>query len=314
MTSTDLRQALLSPRLNPGDRVRFVSPASTPDRELVATGVELVTSWGLQVELGDHSFDRHGYLAGTDEDRLADLNDAFSDGGVRAIFATRGGKGAARIADGLDFGAVRRDPKPLIGFSDITALHLALSNQAGLVGIHGPSMSWYEPNCGPACAEALRRALMTTDEIVVRQDPKELSAALTAGEPATGFLMGGNLETIRCAIGADLRSLAGGILLFEENRGTGLGMVDRQLTQLMRSGVLSGLRGVAIGQITGFEDDLSNGWTVLDVLRDRLANLDVPILGGLPIGHGAQPATVPLGTLATIDPAAGTLTVAPGVR
>ncbi|MFF0267977.1 LD-carboxypeptidase [Kribbella sp. NPDC004536] len=304
---------LLPPRLNPGDRVRFVSPSSTPDRELVAKGVELVTSWGLQVELGKHAFDSAGYLAGADEDRLADLNDAFRDPGVRAIFATRGGKGAYRIADGLDFDAVRRDPKPLIGFSDITALHLALWKQVALVGIHGPTMSWYEPSRGPECAEALRRALMTTDEIVVRQDPKELSAALTEGEAATGFLMGGNLDAVRCAVGGDLCSFDGGILLIEENHGTGLGMVDRQLTQLMRSGLLDGLCGVAVGQLTGFEDDLVNGWTVLDVLRDRLTKLGVPILGGLPIGHGLRPATVPLGTVATIDPAAGTLTVAPGV-
>jgi muramoyltetrapeptide carboxypeptidase len=300
--------------LYPGDRVRFVSPASTPDRELVAKGVDLLTGWGLQVELGDHVFDSLGYLAGTDEDRLADLNDAFRDPGVRAVFATTGGRGAYRIADGLDFDAVRRDPKPLIGFSDITALHLVLWNRVGLVGIHGPFVNWYEPYCGPECAEALRRALMTTDEIVVRQDPEGLSAALTDGEAVTGFLMGGHLDTVRCAVGADLPSFEGGILLFEENRGSGLGMVDRQLTQLMRSGLLNGLRGVAVGQITGFEDDRVNGWTVLDVLRDRLAKLDVPILGGLPIGHGLQPATVPLGTLATIDPAAGTLTVAPGVR
>ncbi|GAA1597028.1 LD-carboxypeptidase [Kribbella karoonensis] len=305
---------MLPPRLHPGDRVRFVSPASTPDRELVANGVNLLTGWGLEVELGDHVFDSLGYLAGADEDRLADLNDAFRDPGVRAVFATRGGKGAYRIAGGLDFDAVRRDPKPLIGFSDITALHLALWKEVGVVGIHGPSMSWYEPNCGPECAEALRQALMTTDEIIVRQDPNELSAALTEGEAASGLLMGGNLDTVRGAIGVDLPSLNGGILLIELNHGTGLGMVDRQLTQLMRSGLLDGLRGVAVGQVIGFEDDVCNGWTVLDVLRDRLSKLDVPILGGLPIGHGAQPATVPLGTVATINPTAGTLTVDPGVR
>jgi muramoyltetrapeptide carboxypeptidase len=155
---------------------------------------------------------------------------------------------------------------------------------------------------------------MTTDEIVVRQNPKELSAALTEGEAATGFLMGGNLDTVRGAVGADLPRMYGGILLIEVNHGTGLGMVDRQLTQLMRSGQLDGLRGVAVGQVVGYDDDVTNGWTVLDILRDRLAKLDVPILGGLPIGHGLHPATVPLGTLATIDPAAGTLTVAPGVR
>lgn len=314
MTSTAVQTALLPPKLKPGDRVRFVSPASTPDRDLVAQGVDLLTGWGLRVEIGDHAFDSLGYLAGTDEHRLADLNDAFRDPGVRAVFATTGGKGAYRIADRLDFDAVRRDPKPLIGFSDITALHLALWKEVGLVGIHGPFVNWYEPYCGPDCAEAFRRGLMTTDEIVIRQDPTELSAALTGGDPVTGYLMGGHLDTVRCAIGTDLCGLDGGILLIEANRGSGLGMVDRQLTQLRRSGLLDGLRGVAVGQITGFENDLINGWTVLDVLRDGLAKLDVPILGGLPIGHGLNPATIPLGTAATIDPTAGTLTVAPGVR
>jgi muramoyltetrapeptide carboxypeptidase len=314
MTSTAVQTAVLPLRLEPGNRVRFVSPASTPDRELVARGVEVLTGWGLQVEIGDHAFDTLGYLAGTDEDRVADLNDAFRDPGVRAVFATTGGKGAYRIADRLDFDAVRLDPKPLVGFSDITALHLALWKELGLVGIHGPFVNWYEPYCGPDCAEAFRRALMTTDEIVVRQDPTELSAALTGGDAVTGFLMGGHLDTVRCAIGTDLCSLDGAILLIEANRGSGLGMVDRSLTQLRRSGLLDGLRGVAVGQITGFEDDEINDWTVLDVLRDGLAKLGVPVLGGLPIGHGPQPATVPLGTMASLDPVAGTLTVAPGVR
>ena len=119
--------ALVGPRLRAGDRVRLVSPASTPEREQVARSAEPLTTWGLTVEIGRHVFDRFGhYLAGRNEDRLADLNDALRDPGVRAILATRGGKGAYRIASGLDFAAARRDPKPLVGFSDVTILHLVL--------------------------------------------------------------------------------------------------------------------------------------------------------------------------------------------
>jgi muramoyltetrapeptide carboxypeptidase len=300
---------LIPPRLEPGDRVRVVSPASTPDRDFVARGVELLTGWGLQVELGEHVFDSVGYLAGTDEDRLADLNDAFRDPGVRAVFATRGGKGAYRISDQLDFGAVRRDPKPLVGFSDITAVHLSLWKECGLAGVHGPFVT-----DEAECAEALRKVLMTTDDVVIKQDPTELSAGLTDGGPATGFLMGGNLSTVAHAVGGELSSLAGGILLIEDNLGTGLGMIDRQLTQLIKSGLLDDLTGIAVGRFNGFEDERANGWSVLDVMRDRFDLLAVPVLGGLPIGHGRQPATVPLGTVATIDPAAGTFTVAAGVR
>src|SRR4051794_22378181 len=126
MDPHDARPSVRSPRLCPGDRVRIVSPASPPGRDGVARGVEVFTSWGLQVELGEHVFDQWGYMAGRDEDRAADLNDAFRDPGVRAIIATRGGKGAYRIVDDLDTDAVVRDPKPLVGFSDITHLHLFL--------------------------------------------------------------------------------------------------------------------------------------------------------------------------------------------
>ncbi|MEV0288825.1 LD-carboxypeptidase [Kribbella sp. NPDC050820] len=294
---------LVPPRLMPGDRVRVVSPASTPEREFVARGVELLTGWGLQVELGRHVFDSVGYLAGTDEDRLADLNDAFRDPGVRAVFTTRGGKGAYRISDQLDFDAVRRDPKPLIGFSDITAIHLTLWKECQLAGIHGPFAD-----------ESVRQLLMTTDEIVVKQDPKEPTAELTVGEPATGFLMGGNLNTIAHAVGSDLPSLDGAILLIEDNLTTGLGAIDRQLTQLLKSGRLDGLRAIALGQFNGFENTQTNGWSLTDVLRDRLDQLAVPVLAGLPIGHRPRPTPVPLGTLATIDPPAGTLTIAAAVR
>ncbi|MFD2083503.1 S66 peptidase family protein [Actinopolymorpha cephalotaxi] len=308
--------AVLPPRLRPGDRVRFVSPASPPSREGVERGVELLTGWGLRVEVADHVFDQVGYLAGSDEDRLADVNAALRDPGVRAVFATRGGKGAYRIAGDLDFDAARRDPKPLVGFSDITHLHLALWRHCRLAGMHGPFVNWYDEYTGPDAAEALRRSLTTTDPVTVHADPDVPTAKVSTEGTATGFLLGGNLTAICTEVGADLPSLDGAILFVEDQKGTGLGQVDRQLTQLLRSGALDGVRGVTVGQFPGFEQDTVHGWTILDVLRDRLGRLGVPILGGIPAGHAKRLdlPTLPLGTEASIDTSAGTLTIEAGVR
>jgi muramoyltetrapeptide carboxypeptidase len=317
MDTFDSLQAVRPPRLRPGDRVRIVSPASPPSREGVSRGVELLTSWGLRAELGEHVFDQWGYMAGRDEDRAFDLNSAFSDPGVRAVIATRGGKGAYRIVDDLDTGALRRDPKPVVGFSDITHIHLAVWARCRVSCLHGPFANWSDRHCGPASADALRRALMTTDPVIIHQDSSEPSAAVTVDGTATGVLVGGNLNAIRTEAGAGLPSLKGAILFLEDQRGTGLGEVDRALTQLTRTRALDGLRGVALGQFLGFDQDADDptlgGWGITDVLRDRLTRLGIPVLGGLPAGHGLHPPTIPLGTQATIDTAAGTLTVQPAV-
>ncbi|MBA6434280.1 S66 peptidase family protein [Streptomyces sp. GMR22] len=221
--------------------------------------------------------------------------------------ATRGGKGAYRIVDDLDIDALRRDPKPLVGFSDITHLHLALWARCGLASLHGPFANWSDEWSGPASAEALRRALMATDPVIIHRDTSAASAAVTVEGTATGVLVGGNLDAIRTEAGAGLPSLEGTILFLEHQRGTGLGEVDRALTQLTRTGALEGLCGVALGQFLGFDQDADDptlgGWGIADVLRDRLTRLGVPVLGGLPAGHGLHPPTIPLGTQATIDTA-----------
>jgi muramoyltetrapeptide carboxypeptidase len=303
------------PRLRAGDRVRFVSPASPPDREQVERGVELVSSWGLSVELGAHVFDRYGhYLAGRDEDRLRDLNDALGDPGVRAIFTTRGGKGSYRIAHGLDFDAARRDPKPLVGFSDITMLHLALANAGAAGAFHGPYVAWNDDYYGSEAAEQLRRALMEHDTITVRQDPAELTASLTTEGVLRGKLLGGSLAMLARAVGWCCPSFAGSILFIEAIVDEQLGAIDSALTQLTRSGCLEGLAGVAVGQFIRAGEGRPGKWSAIDVLRDRLTLLGVPVLGGLPIGHGPGSPTIPLGTHATLDTATRTLTIEPGVE
>ena len=313
MTMTET--IMLTPRrLQPGDRVRLLSPASPPDPEKVAAGIRLLESWGLKVEIGAHAFDRYGhFLAGKDEDRLSDWNEALRDPGVRAIFTTRGGKGAYRIAHALDFAAARTDPKPWIGFSDITILHLALWHHCRIPSFHGPHMAWDERYFGSDAADRLRRALMEPQPVTLHQDAAEITARVVVQGTASGILMGGNLDLIGRAIGWACPNFAGAIL-FLEAVDTEIGQIDGVLTQLRRAGCLDGLKGVAVGQFIRSAEPKPGKWSVIDVLCDHFAAWGVPVLGGLPVGHGPHPPTIPLGTMATLDTAARTLTIDPGVR
>jgi len=315
MTQHIFSGAVLPARLQPGDRVRLISPASTPTREGVERCVKVMQSWGLKPEIGEHVFDEYGYLAGKDKDRLADVNDAIRDPGVRAICATRGGKGAYRIAGDLDFAAMSKNPKPYIGFSENTIIELALWKHCRTSSIHGGIVSWNIDSMGQENIERLRRMLMTTESVTVRLHDDEPTSVLTTKGRATGFLMGGNQDMVATAAGWALPSLEGAILLLEDVDKR-LGFIDRQLTMLENAGHLAGIRGVAIGRyyLCGPDETTQGSWTAIDVLRDRLHRLNVPILGGLPLGHGKNTESVPLGTLATLDTKTGTLTVAAGVK
>jgi muramoyltetrapeptide carboxypeptidase len=296
-----------------GDAVMLVSPSGPARPEPVARGIELLTGWGLEVRLGADVYARHGYLAGTDAQRAASLNAALADPDIRAVIATRGGYGAQRIVDALDLGPVRADPKLVVGFSDITALQLALWRAARLATVHGPGAAWLDERTDERSAESLRRALMTDDPVVLVADrDAETGPVRIPGPVVTGTLLGGNLCLLASSVGTvDLPSLAGAILLLEDVAEPPY-KVDRMLTQLRRAGALDAVAGIALGQFTRCTDD----WpvTVADVLAERLADLGVPVLGGLPVGHGYAQLTVPVGVPATLDVAAGTLTAEPAVR
>lgn len=293
--------------LRAGDKIRFVSPASPPDRGEVLRRAALLESWGLVVEFGRHAFNRVGYLAGSDEQRLADLNDALRDPAIRAVFATRGGKGSYRIADQLDFAAARQDPKFLVGFSDITMLHLALLRQTCLVGIHGALLVDPDGDLNPIGAAALRAVLMTSDDIVIAAQRDASTAALTTSGTVTGPLIGGNLDMIATAAGWAMPRLSGCILLLEAVN-MGLGQVDRQLTMLRQAGHLDGIAGIAVGQFTGFKNHGS--FSIIDLLQDHLWRHGVPVLGGLPLGHEPGALSLPIGMVTTLDTAAATLAIA----
>lgn len=249
-------------------------------------------SWGLRVSVGEHVLDHHGYLAGTDEDRLEDLNAAIRNPEIRAIVATRGGCGSFRLTKGVDLVALVKDPKPIVGFSDITALH-HLWHTVQVPSLHGAISGKHRDD--------VRRILMDGGTTTVSSEPGALSADLTTRGRSEGIVFGGNLEMLARAVGVVPFDLAGCILLLEINKAAGLGMVDRALTQLIYSGALDGITGLALGSIDQFRGFEDRGWSILDVLHHHLDGLNVPIVGGLALGHVEDLVTTPLGIPAVLD-------------
>jgi len=295
------------PMLRPGDTVRFVSPASPPDRESVERRASILRDWGLQVEIAAHAFDKLGFLAGTDEDRLADLVDAFAAARVRAVFATRGGKGSYRIAHRLPFEMIATDPKPLIGFSDISILQAIVWKRCNLVTVHGALTDDAKGGVSETAAASLRTVLMEDRPIEIVAETSIPSCRLTTRGIAAGPLVGGNLDMLATAAGWALPSLRGAILLIE-SAGLGIGQLDRALTMLVQADHLADVAGVAVGHVVDTPD--SPPWSAIDIVERHLAPLGVPLLGGLPIGHAPDARSVPLGRTATLDADRNTLCVA----
>jgi muramoyltetrapeptide carboxypeptidase len=298
---------ILPSALRPGDAVALVSPSGPVAPHRVAAAIMVLTKWGLRAQVYPNVMERAGYLGGPDEQRLADLNAAFADPSMRAVWCTRGGYGLQRIVDRVDYAAVSADPKLVIGFSDITALHLALWQRTRLVTVHGPVAAQLDKGADSITAQGAKFAIMSGQPVSVKSDPAEPTSSVRTSGRAQGPLLGGNLSLIAASAGTpDLPDLSGAILLIEDVSEYPY-RVDRMLTQLMRANALDGIAGVAVGQFTDCGE-------VSEVIAERLAPLGVPLLGGLPIGHGDQHVAVPLGTQATLDADAGTLVVAPATR
>jgi muramoyltetrapeptide carboxypeptidase len=288
----------------------MIAPCGWVRPERTEAAVRALTEWGLRVRLGDNALRRHFYLAGTDEERLADVNSAFRDPLVRAVVCIRGGYGAQRIVDGIDFDAVRADPKLFVGFSDITALHVALWCETRLATVHGPTAYCLGEGPRSLTARGLRRALMTDDVVVMTPDGKEETVDVRVPGRAEGVLLGGNLTLLATTAGTGHRPDLSGAILMIEAANEEPYRIDRSLVQLRRAGWLDGVSGVAVGQFTNCDDDGPTP-TVRQVLAEQLGSLGVPVLGGLPFGHGDQQTAVGLGVPAVLDADSGTLTAQP---
>jgi muramoyltetrapeptide carboxypeptidase len=214
-----------------------------------------------------------------------------------------------RIIDAVDFAAVRADPKLVMGFSDITALHAALWREARLATLHGPVAAQFDKGPDSRTALGAKQALMSAEPVTVCADPAESTFRVRTTGRAEGLLLGGNLAMLASTVGTrHALDLTNAILLIEDVAEAPY-RIDRKLTQLLRAGWLDGVVGVAVGQFTDCADE---GRTQPeDVLAERLGRLGVPVLGGLPIGHGEQQLAVGLGVRAVLDVEAGSLVVEP---
>lgn len=301
-----MKELVRPSRLAPGARVAVVAPAGPVPEERLQAGLDVLRGWDLEPVVGPHVLDRHGelgYLAGTDADRAADLQSAWCDPSVDAVLCARGGYGAQRMVDLLDWEAMRAvGPKVFVGFSDITVLHQAFATRLGLVTLHGPAAAGVDFIKNARAQEHLKATLFAPES--ARTIPSG-GTALVPGR-ARGVTLGGCLSLLASDLGTPhARSGARGGLLLIEDVGEQTYRIDRMLTQLLRTGWLDGVTGIALGSWSrcGPYDALR------PVLVDRLGGLGVPVVEQFGFGHCEGASTVPFGVAAELDTGVGTLTL-----
>ena len=311
--------AIRPKRLSPGDTVVLVSPASATFNSVdLQIAKESLEALGFKVRAGEHMLERHGYLAGEDKARADDINKAFADKSVAAVHAIRGGWGSARVLPYLDYDVIRRNPKVLLGYSDITALHMAINGKTGLTTFHGPiglgrwdawSVDYY------------KRVLMNGERVTFSpkqglSDRNSLTQTefrvqtITPGK-ARGRLLGGNLSILAAVMGSPYVPDFQDAILFCEDVGEDYYRIDRMVTTLKLAGVLGKIKGFVFGGCS--ECGPGNGnfgaLTLEEILNDHVKPLGVPAWQGAMIGHAQPQWTLPEGTQVEIDATAGTITM-----
>jgi muramoyltetrapeptide carboxypeptidase len=303
------------PRLSRGSRIALMAPAGPLlERDDIHRAAELCRALDYEPVVAPHAGAHYGYFAGTDPDRLADLNAALRDPTIDAIWCIRGGYGVTRILDGVDFDALARRPRPVIGYSDITALLAGVTRRAGLVAFHAPTARAEMPAFSRrhfakvltegAPAGVLEPLPVPSDVLV----PQQHRVVTIAGGVAEGPLAGGNLTLLQCLIGTTYFPDLDGAVLLLEDVNEDLYRIDRMLAHLRMVGALGRLRGVAIGRFTGLKRHMNDGALGVDeVLAHYCRPLGVPVAYGLPFGHIDDQWTLPLGVRARFDADAGAL-------
>ncbi len=297
-------RSLIRPaRLKTGDVVAVTSPAGPVAGDRLDAGLAVLESWGLSVSLMANvrrQHERFSYLSASDGERAADFMKAWCDSSVTAVFCARGGYGAQRMVDLLDWDALASaGPKVLVGFSDVTALHQAFAARLGISTIHGPVLS--SLGAGDDVSRAHLRAMLFDSSPGQPVTPTPVPALV--GGVAEGVLVGGNVALLAAGIGTRDSQPAAESIAVLEDVGEEIYRLDRLLTQLLRAGWFDRVRGIALGQFTGCGQPES----VRQLFEDRLAPLDVPMLWDVPSGHVDRNLAFPFGVPAVLDADEGTL-------
>ncbi len=291
--------------LNPGDTIRIVAPSSPlPEHELESCIAKL-NEWGFKVEIAESVHKRWRYLAADDRSRAKDITDAFLDPNVNAVFCARGGYGCARLLQHLDIPKLAQHPKLLIGFSDITTLHLAF-NAEGMPTVHGVMATYFMKEREPWVLDSIYHVITGSNPII----DGSATAECVRGGTASGVLLGGCLTLIGDGLGTSHMPRFKGALLLLEDVGEKGYRVDARLTQLRNAGLLNEVAGIIIGEMTDTDtmrdkDAPEVLWK--EIVAERLEGINVPIMWGYPFGHIKNPLSLPLGIRAEMDAEAGTL-------
>ena len=287
---------LLKPRaLRAGGTLGIAAPAGPVDPDKLQAGVALLRNAGFQVVHRPDIDDRRGYLAGSDARRAAELQELWRDDRVDAILCARGGYGCQRILDALDPELAREARKPLVGYSDVTALLLWQRRRAGLVGFHGPMLD-YGDAIAPESLTALLAQLQGQGTLPVRLQGK----GLVAGS-ARGRLAGGNLSLVTASLGTPWEISTRGTILVIEEVGERPYRIDRMLEQMRSAGKFEGLRGIAVGSLQGCTDDRYPEPGALQVIEAAARQAQLPCVVDLPFGHLAANTPWAQGVRATLD-------------
>jgi len=301
------------PRLKAGASVALIAPCSPASEEKITKAISNLDALGFKVMEGKSLRASHGYLAGTDEARIADLHWAFQDPAIDAVWCVRGGYGATRILPKLDYDLIGKHPKPFIGYSDVTALHLAIHARTGMVTFHGPVAGGDFPE---NTLEHLRAMVMNGIENHVITPPtgdfpgEEFRPFTIAPGRAQGVLTGGNLTLLSALAGTAFAPVFKDKIAFIEDVGEQPYRLDRMFTQLLQATDLAQAAGIALGVFNECQPKAdSPSLSLSDALRDRLAGLGIPVAYGIPFGHVSYQATLPYGIRAELDASAQTLTI-----
>lgn len=294
-------------RLREGDTIGLISPGSTlPEEKMYNQIKETISGLGFQVKEGKHTRNRYGNLAGKDEERADDLNRMFEDPSVDAIIPYRGGWGSNRILRLVDFNLIRQNPKPLVGFSDITSLLLSIYAKTGLVTFHGPvgKSEWND------FTAAHFKSMLMDDQLPILNNASDSESVKTITEgTATGKLIGGNLTVLTSMLGSDYLPDWSEAILFVEDIGEDVYRIDRMLTQLKLNGILEQLSGFIFGRCTNCDRSNKNSLSLEQVLKDHIQVLGVPSFYGSMIGHIESMFTLPIGITAEMNAVSGSIKI-----
>jgi muramoyltetrapeptide carboxypeptidase len=305
--------------LRAGDTVGLIAPATAvhdPDR--LALARKLVEFYQLKVRFGSNVGKRSGYMGASIDQRVADLHEMFRDPAVKAIFTIRGGYGSAQLLDKVDYGLIAQNPKIFIGYSDVTALLIAMHQRSRLVTFHGPVAT---ARFTDFTRSHFQRALFSTSPIGLLSNPPD-SNSMRAAHPlrvirpgsARGPLIGGNLTLISSGLGTPYEIDTKGKILFLEDVEEQPYSIDRMLTQLRLAGKLQVAAGIIFGECTDckprdYKPSLSAPFSLGEVMDEILGSLAIPVLAGLTIGHTSDQITLPLGVMAQMDADKGELVI-----